>query len=170
MVVRGRWAWISLGLACWAIAASIAACYLWYTSEVYRGLYERALGQLETLTVAVDILIDYGNGTKVWFNGTRVSAGFTVFDATCLVADVDYIPYSGPEWVGYPNNTAYLVTAINGVCNNETHAWFWWFWDASAHAWVFAPYGANHVNATVVDGGIYAWTFRSFTTWPPPPP
>jgi len=168
-LMKGRWVWISLGLACWAIAASLLACYFWYSYELYRGLYERAMGQLERLTVFVNILIDYGNGTRTWFNNTRVSAGSTVFDATCMVAEVEYMAYEGPDWVGYPNNTAYLVVSINGLRNNQTHAWFWWFWDARA-GWVLAPYGSNHVNATVVDGGTYAWAFRSFATWPPPPP
>lgn len=169
MVEGGKWAWISLGLACWAIAASAIAGYFWHTSELYKERYEAVLEQLEIFTVTVNILIDYGNGTRVWFNDTRVSAGATVFDATRKVADVDYMSYSGPEWVGYPNNTAYLVTAINGVVNNETHAWFWWYWSVEV-GWVFPPYGANHVNATVVDGGVYAWTFRSWVVWPPPPP
>jgi len=150
--------------------ASVVASYYWYLYDAYKGLYEEARGQLEALTVRVDMLIDYGNGTCAWFNDTLASAGYTVFDVLCLIADVDYVAYSGPTWVGYPNNTAYLVTGINGVCMNATHAWFWWYWDPSAREWTLPPYGANHVNATVVSGGIYAWTFRSMATWPPPPP
>jgi len=150
------------------VVASAVASYYWYLYDTYKGLYEEAKGQLEALTVRVDMLIDYGNGTRAWFNDTLASAGYTVFDVLCLIANVDYEAYSG--WVGYPNNTAYFVTGINGVRMNATHAWFWWYWDPSARKWVLPPYGANHVNATVVSGGIYAWTFRSMATWPPPPP
>ena len=165
-----KWAWISLGLLCWAVVATALVGHYWYLYGTYKVLYEEARGQLEALTVRVNVLIDYGNGTRIWFNDTLASAGYTVFDVLCLIANVDYVAYSGPTWVGYPNNTAYFVMGINGVYMNATHAWFWWYWDPTTREWVLPPYGANHVNATVVDGGIYAWVYESYASWPPPPP
>ena len=166
-----RWAWVCLGLLCWAVAASALALHYYNAYRTYEALYTTTLAELGRLTVEVNILIDYGNGTRVWYNNTLVPLGSTLFNATLMVAVVNYTFYKWPGQ-GYPNDMAVFVLAINGVWNDpgKQMAWLWWYWDPSEGKWVLGPVGCNHPNATVVDGGIYAWVYESYASWPPPPP
>ena len=109
----------------------------------------------------VNICIDYGNGTKVWHNNTLVPVGFTLLNATELIADVDYTTW--------PEQGAF-VNGINGVMlsSEEKKSWFWWRWDATISRWILGEVGADqHV---LQRGEIVAWTYQSYETWPPPPP
>ena len=44
-----------------------------------------ATGEQHT-TIQISICIDYGNGTRVWFNNTRILKDFNLLNATMLVA------------------------------------------------------------------------------------
>jgi len=85
--------------------------------------------------VRVDILIDYGNETKEWTNGSVFFANSTVFDT--LLSVTKDVKFETGAW-------GVLVTAINGVENViETQtatqttgwAWIWYYWDAENSRW-----------------------------------
>lgn len=115
---------------------------------------------LESISLKVNILINYGNENKEWHNETMVPIGATAFTATLAVAEVQYKIY---DWGVY-------VTSINSVAekSTESKAWFWWYWDATASQWVLAEVGADQYVLHRED--IVAWAYQSYVTWPPPPP
>lgn len=61
----------ALGVLCWAIAASLAFGYYYYQ-------YSDLIARLGRATVLINLGVDYGNGTRVWFNETK---GLTLYDA-----------------------------------------------------------------------------------------
>ncbi len=106
-----------------------------------------------------DVLLDYGNGTRVWTSCILQPGNDTVYDATRLVASsLNVTWYDGLAF----------VDAINGVWNSHPYYWIWWYWNSSEFQWVMGPTACNqHV---LEDFDIVAWYYEDCTLWPPNPP
>jgi len=159
-----------VGLLIWAILASSAAAY-YYTQylvqskivEDYRNGLARCqemLGRYEELVIHVNILIDFGNGTMVWFNDTLAPIGASLLNATMAIIDVEYV-------IG---EYGAFITSIGGVENNQDKNlyWIYWVWDESKGEWVLGPVAADQY--IVSDGETLAWSYSDTSTWPPSPP
>jgi hypothetical protein len=171
---------MALALLVWAVSMSTVAGYYYIQYKTYHNEYERLLRHTQELTNAIEqqtadltglskiieaislkvnILIKYGNGSMEWHNATHVPLGATAYTATLAIAEVKSTPYEG---------LGLLVDSINGVKNNATMAWFWWYWDTTTNEWKLGEYSCNnyilHRNDTI------AWTYQTWETWPPQPP
>lgn len=112
--------------------------------------------------VQVNMIINYGNGTSVWFNQTNILKGLNVFNLTLILAhnNVKFTCYC--DWTP-PEN---LVTGINGVLATPTSPYYWSLWSfcASDSAWQYSEVGADLIP--VSDHGIYGWYFQDGTLPP----
>jgi len=97
--------------------------------------YDSLLHEYEKVTMRVNILIDYGNGTKVWHNNTLIPHGATLLNATERVAVVN-----STYW---PQYQAVFIDAINGLPTTQTHFWWWKYWDANSKEWKDGEVGAD---------------------------
>jgi len=145
-----------LVLLIWALAGTIASATLAYRLTSLERSYAALSSELEKISgelseaeqkyrelsasvVVVDIAIDYGNGTVVWYNDTIVSKGASLLAATALVARVDYV-YGA--WGAY-------VTSINGVeevivePGAEGYSWMWYRWNEGEGKWELGPVAAD---------------------------
>ena len=86
-------------------------------------------------TIQISLCIDYGNGTREWFNNTSVPENCNLLNATKLVAKVQYT-----YWPAYK---ASFVDVINGVPNKSSYFWMWYYWDAQENEWKLGPVGAD---------------------------
>lgn len=138
----------------------IATGFAVYYYNTYKEFYEKTTKELTSISMKVNILIKYGNGTKRWFNSTLLPIGASAFNATITVARVDYI--TGTYGVS--------VTAINGISRNtaEKLYWMWWYWNATTTKWDFGPVACNEF--ILHNGDVVAWYYEKVTTWPPEPP
>ncbi|GEM_PF-355559 len=120
----------------------------------------RELCSIVGVKIIVHIAIDYGNGTRLWFNSTLINLGETLFNATLKVADVEYDVY--PFGV--------FIKSINGVENNPSESlyWMWWYWDHEAGRWVLGPIGCD--KYVLSNNSIVIWLYESVASWPPKPP
>ncbi len=152
MVRRSVWVWVSAGLLCLLAVSFYASVYYYMEYTKYRGLYREALSELKKYSkyIFVDILIDYGNGTRVWYNGTLVPRGYSLFDATRVIAEVQYKRYS---W-------GVFITEINGVSGDKTHAWLWYQWNSTSGKWEMGSVGAD--SFILRDGDVVSWVYSSF--------
>ena len=157
-----------VGLLAWAVVATAFAINYYLAYQSVSRVCQELRAELSRLTVYANLLIDFGNGTCLWYNDTPVPMGSTLLNLTLAVAEVEYSTY-GP-YLDFPDVEAVFVDAINGVSGNETHAWFWWRWNVQNRTWVFGEVGCNHPSVAVRNGSTFAWAFRPFSTWPPPPP
>jgi hypothetical protein len=110
---------VTLALLTWSILATgFAAFYYNQFSDISK--------VLQNVSVKVSILIDYGNGTLEWHNGTVLPAGITLLNATRAVANVKM----DPEY-------ASIVDSINNVENNQQTNQYWtvYYWDINAKEW-----------------------------------
>jgi len=164
----------------WAISGTIVASYYFTQYNTYQNEYENLAAEFNTLSDAVanlsgmssgtmkdlsemiesislvNILVSYGNGTKVWYNNTAIPLGSTAFKALLAIADVEYSE----------SDFGVFVTSINGVVGSSTHFWLYWGWDAENSEWIFPDVGASEY--ILHRGDTIAWVYES--EYPPPPP
>lgn len=97
-----------------------------------------------------DILIDFGNGTRVWNNDTKVQPGWNMYVETVVLSHGDL----QAQW--YPAFQEHLVSGIDGVSDTATMSWFLWTYNATA-SWEASPIGADLLP--VGNGSVFAWTY-----------
>lgn len=110
--LKNKWALAAVGILCWAIAASLVSGYYYYQ-------YSDLVTRLGRATVLINLGVDYGNGTRVWFNETK---GLTLYDAMLEAG-------WRVEGTSYGAMGMY-VKAINGLeeSANDWKYWGWWSW------------------------------------------
>ncbi len=99
---------------------------------------------------AADVLIDFGNGTRLWYNGTQVQPGWNTYVETVVLTRGDL----QAQW--YPDYQEHLVSGIDGVSDSQTMGWFLWTYNESA-SWQTSPIGADLLP--VYNGSVIAWTY-----------
>lgn len=164
--------YIILGVLVWSILGTIVASYYFVQYEFYRGEYNNLVDQLNTnagdisiilegISLKADVLLNFGNGTKVWQNSTVLPLGSTAFTAIYYIADnMNYTDYGGELGI--------LVTSINGVSSNSTHGWFYWYWDSESTEWMLPNHScAKHI---LHRGDTVAFAYANYMKWPPPTP
>lgn len=123
--------------------------------ELLRSIVAKELENLigENTSIKVNLCVDYGNGTRTWFN-VSASPGESLFDITQQVAQIEYeyYPTMSPGHV--------LMKTINGVAPSEGKYWFWYYWDSNTNQWVFGQVGCD---AWILrDGGTYRWIYKDW--------
>jgi len=173
--------YVALALLVWAISGTVVAGYYFIQYNTYQNEYKSLANEFNTLSGALDgfssnlgditevlesislkvnILLSYGNGTKIWRNNTALPLASTAFTAILAIADIKYTDYGGELGI--------LVTSINGVANNSTHGWLYWRWDAEKSEWTLPEYSC--AKYILHRGDTIAFTYVNYLTWPPPSP
>jgi len=119
-------------------------------SEFYKLFTSLALKEMnksisEVTVIQVNLLIDYGNTTREWYN-VSAPLGATLFNLTRTVAKIEYSYWPTME----PGHI--LMTSINDSAEGY---WIWHYWDEDGGEWVFGPVGCD--AWMLRDGGIYKW-------------
>jgi len=104
---------------------------------------------------AADILIDFGNGTRLWFNDTKVQPGWNAYVETVVLSHGDL----QAQW--YPVYQEHFLTGIDGVSDSQTMSWFLWTYNKTA-SWQTSQVGADLLP--VYNGSVIAWTYCGQTT------
>jgi hypothetical protein len=139
--------WISASLLCTTIITGMASIYLFNQVNTLQIENQRTLSALDKFTIKVNIKVDYGNGTIIWYNNTRVSVGESLLNATETTAAL----------VVSQSIMGSFVTSINGVGDDPNAWWLWWYNDGE---WIQGPVGAD--QWMLHDGDEVAWVYTSF--------
>lgn len=162
-----HWRTISIGLVAVVVITASIAVFSYQLFLGQRELYLRTLQSLEAVSYEVDVLLNYGEGRREWFNNTRVPIGWNFYNLTFFLTkgniDAKY----------FPEFSAHLVNAIKGVGLNKPPAqkdWYWiaWQWDTDKKSWKPLETGADLL--VVQNKQVLAWYFEDTSTWPPKPP
>jgi hypothetical protein len=126
-------------------------------------IYKQASGELSQLwsqylslkpakssLYIADILLDFGNGTRHWFNGTQVQPGWNMYIATVVFSNGNL----RAQW--YPQYQEHFVSGIDGVSDSNSVYWFLWTYNSTA-SWQVAQVGAD--DLPVYNGSVFAWTY-----------
>jgi len=157
--MKGEWILATL-LLVWAVASTTIGSYYYMEYTKYQKLSQDLKQKLGEVSISVNIAIDYGNGTRTWFNETTLPLGATVFNATAKVANPEPDPQYGESF----------IIAINGVGQNknENMYWIWWFWDETQNKWTPGPVANNEY--TLSSDQTVIWYLENTSSWPPPSP
>lgn len=127
------------------VEASVALSSLW---GEYQSL-ARAAGR-QAPSYDVHMLLDYGNGTKVWYNDTTAQPGWNGYVVTLVLLD------GKVQATWYPQYGEHLVSGLGGVQDSQTEYWFLLTYNETS-SWQLAQVGADLVP--VVNGTTFAWVF-----------
>ncbi|HLC21003.1 MAG TPA: hypothetical protein VJM10_02690 [Candidatus Methylomirabilis sp.] len=155
------WKSLALALVAAVIASSGLTAYFYQRSVFLESENQTLGGTLEQVSDRVDLLVDYGNGTKEWNNGTRIPLGSSVFNATVVATG------SGVEYSVHPQ-LGVFITGIRGVKSDSATWWSLWRWDRAAGGWMLSEVGAAEL--LLHDGEAAAWKLVNVNVFPPPPP
>lgn len=114
-------------------------------TESYRGTFA---------SYSTDMLVDYGNGTRVWYNDTRIQPGWNLYTTTLVLLKGNiqaelYSTFQPPE---------HFIYGINGVLSSKTTGWF--LWVQSGGGWQVSQAGADSQRA--YNGTVFAWTLCQY--------
>ena len=123
---------------------------------------ELSLVLSETVTLTVNVCIDYGNGTIDWYNDTRVHTGSSLFQLAQKIAEINYTYYPLMK----PGHI--LVNSINDkkaytVDYSEGWSWIWHYLDENKQDWISGPVGCD--AWMLKNSSIYKWKFEHWS-WP----
>ena len=131
---------------------SSATIYYYYeykeTSETNRNL----LQNFEELHMDINLLINFGNGTVLYFNQTSIPIFFTMYDSTLLITN------NTVDSTYYEEFDSYFVNSIFDMQGNSTHGWY--AWEFKNNKWVISNNGSNNIQLS--SGDTIAWYFQSF--------
>ena len=149
---QGGWKWISAGLVCAVVLSSYFAAFYYMETSKYRQFYTDILTKLQKYEsyMFVDVMVDYGNETRVWYNNTVVPIGATLLTATTVVAKINY---TLGQWGAF-------VTHINDVGGDMGTYWIYNIWNSTSTSW---EYGLDACDAHILqDGETFGWTYQKF--------
>ena len=127
--------------------ASAALNSLW---KSYQAL--SASGGRRALVYRVNILVDFGNGTRRWDNSTQTQPGWNGYVDT-LVA------FNGKvQATWYPSYGEHVVNGLQGISNTNSQYWFLLTYNRTA-SWQVAQVGVDEIP--VVNDTSFAWLFCS---------
>ncbi len=121
-------------------------------SKKLNSLWQTYLGlkPASTSLIQNSVLIDFGNGTRIWYNNTSAQPGWNFFVETVVLMRGNV----AARW--YPQYESHFVTGIGGVANTQTKYWVLWTYNKTA-SWQMAQVGADQL--VVFNKSSYAWTF-----------
>jgi hypothetical protein len=100
------------------------------------------------------LLVNFGNGTVRWYNGTRIQPGWNLYTETLAATN------------GRVNATccaygSHFVTGIDGVqsVKGGPKSWIAWTFNGTS-SWQEANLGADELPVT--NGSEFAWTFCAY--------
>ena len=96
------------------------------------------------------VYFDFGNGTRSWYNGTAINAGWNLYVETVILMKGEV----AGAW--YPAYGEHFITGIGGISNSASRYWFLWTYSKTA-SWQVAQVGADGILAA--SGSVYAWTY-----------
>lgn len=105
-----------------------------------------------TSTASVNLLINYGNGTLAWYNGTTVPSNWNLYNVTTLVTK------GNVGSVFFSSFGSHFIYSINGAGCPSTNIFCdvaWGLWVLSGICWGEAQVGVDQVP--VSHGATVAW-------------
>ena len=114
-----------------------------------------ALKPASTSLYKNDVLFDFGNGTRVWYNDTAVQPGWNFYVESVVLTKGGL----AAQW--YPAYQEHFISGIAGITNDpgQNLAWFVWVRNSTS-GWQTASVGIDQIP--VFNGSLFAWTYCKY--------
>lgn len=116
--------------------------------------YQRlaSVGGWKAQVYSASVLIDFGNGTRSWYNKTSALPGWDAYVMTVVLLG------GNVQAAWYPQYGEHFVTGVDGVEQTSTESWF--VWEFGPGGWTAAQTGADAIQ--VNNGTIIAWALCTY--------
>lgn len=162
MFEKGQGLWPTIAVAS-LIACIVLVGLLAYLNAQVSDMKTR-VQELESLlskyTVRANLLINFGNATRRWYNNTRITVGSNLINLTSEAVGNEKVALTISQYGA-------LLTSIDGVGSEKikpNYFWLWWIWSPEKKEWELAQVGADSYK--VRDGDVIAWYYQDTSTWP----
>ncbi|MFQ6134847.1 MAG: hypothetical protein ACE5KU_03410 [Nitrososphaerales archaeon] len=157
------WKLLSLVLTGMLVVMGMTSLLLYSQLSATEEKYANTIESLDKLSYSIDLLMNYGNGTKIWRNNTRIPIGFNLYNVTVLITE------GRMEATYYTQFQSHFINSIDGVGGAEdpdkiTWAWIAWHFNEASERWE-----AYDVSADMVfprDGDKIAWYYQDISKYP----
>lgn len=129
--------------------ASVELASLWNSYQELAGL-----GGRSALTYEVHMLVDYGNGTRIWHNDTQVEPGWNAYVITLVLLN------GSIKAAWYPQYGEHFVTGVGGTTDNASKDWFLITYSETG-GWQVAQVGIDDIP--VANGMVFGWVYCAET-------
>jgi hypothetical protein len=121
-------------------------------ASLWKEYLDLAKGSGRPTVYSVNVLLEYGNGSKSWHNDTTIQPGWNAYLVTLVVVN------GSVQATWYPSYGEHFVTGIQGVKNDASLNQGWLLWTLnSSKAWQAANVGPDEIP--LYNGSTFAWTF-----------
>ncbi|MBH59373.1 MAG: hypothetical protein CMO19_03010 [Thaumarchaeota archaeon] len=137
-------------LSAFAVLSFSGALYMYNEYRVLDQNYQAIQENIDNVSINIDFIVDFGNGTIIYFNQTRVPVGFTMYDSTEFIIGEENV-----DSTYYSDFNAYFVNSLLGTGNNPEYAWSAWHYQQD---WELLEIGSNLFIPK--DGQTIAWYYQ----------
>lgn len=127
--------------------ASTALATLWSSYQELASASGRG-----ALVYGVHLLVDFGNGTRRWYNDSTAQPGWNGYVVSLVLLRGNI------QAAWYPQYGEHFVTGVEGVSQSASESWF--VWEFSGGSWVYAQTGADQIR--ISNGTTIAWTLCGY--------
>ena len=118
-----------------AVLSFSGALYMYNEYRVLDQNYQAIQENIDNVSINIDFIVDFGNGTIIYFNQTLVPVGFSMYDYTTFIIGEENI-----DSIYYSDFNAYFVNSLLGTGNNPDYAWSAWQYQQD---WQLLDIGSN---------------------------
>jgi hypothetical protein len=111
---------------------------------------------LKENTVRVDVLVNFGNGTRRWYNETVSPSGSSLFNVTNRLFGDNMVAVSSPYGV--------MIMKLGEAGSSPEHPnlyWIWFEWNPNSETWKMGDTGADQHRLS--PGESLAWVLVDFS-------
>ena len=160
--VKIRLPHLERGLIVLALLSLVANSFLLSSYFYVQGENDRLRGLLSENTLEVDLLVNFGNGTRRWYNGTTVPSGSSLFNATQRIFGDD-MEYAFGSYGVYLSE----LGGRGASPDNPSQFWVWFRWDEQKKDWSMGETSADQHR--LLPGESLAWALVDFSSPGPSP-
>ena len=141
---------VILLLSAIAVLAFSGALYMYNEYRVLDQNYQAIQENIDDVSINIDFIVDFGNGTILYFNQTRIPVGFSMYDSTKFIIGEDNV-----DSTYYSDFDSYFVNSLLGTGNNAIYAWSAWHYQQD---WELLEVGTNLYIPK--NGQTIAWYYQ----------
>ena len=121
--------------------------------------YSTLLTKMNGIFYKIDFLINFGNGTKIWYNETLVPIGLDLLNLTLRITERD-VEFTGGEYGSFVNS----IKGVGANSSAKSLGWLWWHYGTYREGWTLGQVGANQYILS--DRDIVAWYYQDTSKYP----
>lgn len=151
---------ITLALSFLLLVSVVVNLYLASQLVMTRNEVERLSKTLSENTVTSSLVINFGNGTRIWYNGTIIPLGSSLLNLTIKATSgkVTYLTGSYGVFVAG-------IYDVGTKFSKLDHYWLWYAWNSTSKEWEMGSVSADSYKI-ISNNEVLGWVYANTSSWP----